>query len=78
MGLGTFREISLIQARKKKVEARELNEHGIDPKEKRIGYSKPRKRIPNTPSRVCNRPMGNIDSARQLYSQKMRIGRRLG
>lgn len=35
MGLGTFPEVSLAQARKGSVEAREALAHGIDPKEKR-------------------------------------------
>ena len=35
MGLGTFPEISLAQARKRTVEARELVAQGLDPKEKR-------------------------------------------
>ena len=35
MGLGTFPEVSLAQARKKTVEARELVAQGLDPKEKR-------------------------------------------
>lgn len=35
MGLGTFPEVSLAQARKRTVEARELVAQGIDPKEKR-------------------------------------------
>lgn len=35
MGLGTFPEVSLAQARKGSVEAREVLAHGIDPKEKR-------------------------------------------
>lgn len=35
MGLGTFPEVSLAQARKGSVEARETLAHGIDPKEKR-------------------------------------------
>ncbi len=35
MGLGTFPEVSLAQARKRTVEARELVAHGIDPKEQR-------------------------------------------
>ena len=35
MGLGTFPEVSLAQARKRTVEARELVAQGLDPKEKR-------------------------------------------
>ena len=35
MGLGTFPEVSLAQARKRTIEARELVAQGIDPKEKR-------------------------------------------
>lgn len=35
MGLGTFPEVSLAQARKRTVEARELVSQGLDPKEKR-------------------------------------------
>lgn len=35
MGLGTYSELSLAQARKKTVEARELLAQGIDPKEQR-------------------------------------------
>ena len=35
MGLGTFPEISLAQARKRTIEAREILAQGIDPKEKR-------------------------------------------
>ena len=35
MGLGTYPELSLAQARKKTVEARELLAQGIDPKEQR-------------------------------------------
>lgn len=35
MGLGTFPEVSLAQARKRTVEARELVAQGLDPKERR-------------------------------------------
>lgn len=35
MGLGTFSEVSLAQARKRAVEARELVAQGLDPKAKR-------------------------------------------
>lgn len=35
MGLGTFPEVSLAQARKLTIEARELVAQGIDPKERR-------------------------------------------
>ncbi|PWQ86394.1 integrase, partial [Enterococcus faecium] len=35
MGLGTFPEVSLAQARKRTVEARECVAQGLDPKEKR-------------------------------------------
>lgn len=35
MGLGSFPEVSLAQARKRTVEARELVSQGLDPKEKR-------------------------------------------
>ena len=35
MGLGTFPELSLAQARKRTVEARELVAQGLDPKEQR-------------------------------------------
>ncbi len=43
MGLGTFPEVSLAQARKRTVEARELLAHGIDPKEKRDAVQQAKK-----------------------------------
>ncbi|ERX56528.1 hypothetical protein Q005_03642 [Pseudomonas aeruginosa X24509] len=43
MGLGTFPEVSLAQARKRTVEARQLLAHGIDPKEKRDAVQQAKK-----------------------------------
>lgn len=43
MGLGTFPEVSLAQARKRTVEARELVAQGIDPKEQRNADRQARK-----------------------------------
>ncbi|CAE6902816.1 integrase domain-containing protein [Ectopseudomonas chengduensis] len=43
MGLGTFPEVSLAQARKRTLEAREVLAHGTDPKEKRDAAMQARK-----------------------------------
>lgn len=45
MGLRTFPEISLAQARKRTVEARELLVHDIDPKEKRNAVQQAKKAV---------------------------------
>lgn len=52
MGLGTFPEISLAQARKRTVEARELVAQGVDPKKKRDADRLARERPRSTRSKT--------------------------
>jgi hypothetical protein len=56
MALGSYPEVSLAQARKKTVEARELLAQGIDQKLSAMSYRKPNERKRNTPSRTWPPP----------------------
>jgi len=70
MGLGTYPELSLAQARKKTVEAGELLAQGIDPKEQRSALEQTKRQAEHTFENVASAWFElKKDSVTQAYAE---------